>query len=88
MERTFIVNAPLSFRAVWSFIKPLLDKRVCDAFSILGGPKEFIPRLVPKYVASVDELPVFLGGNDHTCTFDGQEKGPWGHLLPVLDRTD
>ena len=48
MECTFIVNAPFSFRAVWNFVKPLLDKRVSDSFAILGGPKEFVPRLVPK----------------------------------------
>ena len=83
MERTLIINAPFTFRVVWSFLRPLLDKRVTDAISILGDRAAYLP-VVSEYLDEAD-LPTFLGGTDGTLDFVN-EVGPWAEYLPDLRR--
>lgn len=80
VEKMFIINAPLMFRTVWSFIGPLMDKRTRDKTSILGGQKDFLPKLLEWLPA--ENLPVFLGGKDTSCDFI-HEKGPWAESFPA-----
>jgi len=79
VEKMFIINAPLMFRGVWSFISPLMDKRTRDKTSILGGQKDYAPKLLEWVPA--DNLPNFLGGKDTSCDFI-HEKGPWADSFP------
>jgi len=81
MEKTLIVNAPLAFRVVWSFVTPLLDARIRASISILGGRSQYLPELL-KYVDEAD-LPTFLGGTDESLDFV-HEVGPWGEHMPSL----
>ena len=80
VEKMFIINAPLMFRTVWGFISPLMDKRTRDKTSILGGPRDFVPKLLEWVPA--DNLPIFLGGKDTSCYFI-HEKGPWADAFPA-----
>ena len=80
VEKMFILNAPFFFTAIWKFIGPLIDKRTRDKISVLGGQKEYLPKVlewVPK-----ENLPDFFGGTDTTCDFK-TEKGPWAEHYPV-----
>ena len=80
VEKMFIINAPLIFRTVWGFISPLMDKRTRDKTSILGGQKDFAPKLL-EWVPALN-LPVFLGGKDTSCDFI-HERGPWADSFPA-----
>ena len=77
--RTLTLTLTLT-RTIWGFISPLMDKRTRDKTSILGGPKDFTPRLLEWVPA--DNLPDFLGGKDTSCDFI-HEKGPWADAFPA-----
>ncbi|KAF8501552.1 CRAL-TRIO domain-containing protein [Russula emetica] len=64
MGQLIIINAPTSFTAIWSAIKPWLAPRTLDKISILGAnqPDQYATLLE---LVSPENLPVALGG---TCT--------------------
>lgn len=82
MGRVYVVNAPMSFRAVWAFLSPLLPPRVLGSFVILGGKEQYLPRLIEEHCDAKD-IPDFLGGEDASCDFV-RERGPWAEYLPPL----
>lgn len=69
----FIVNAPVGFRVVWSFIKPLLDIKTQQKIRIFAnsGYQQELLQFV-----SAENLPTMYGGKDETCDFQ-TERGPW-----------
>jgi hypothetical protein len=64
MGQLIIINAPTSFTAIWSAIKPWLAPRTLDKISILGAnqPDQHATLLE---LVSPENLPVAFGG---TCT--------------------
>jgi len=64
MGQLIIINAPTSFTAIWSVIKPWLAPRTLDKILILGAnqPDQYVTLLD---LVAPENLPVALGG---TCT--------------------
>lgn len=77
VQTMMIINAPKVFTVVWSFLKPLLDKRTREKINILGS--NYLPTVL-EHVRK-EELPTFLGGSDDTCDLLN-EKGPWVEQMP------
>jgi hypothetical protein len=71
MYKALIVNAPTTFRVIWSMIKYLLDSRTQSKIEVL--PVEYQPELL-KYIAP-ENLMVQYGGKNKTPL--GEEPGPW-----------
>jgi hypothetical protein len=78
MGQMLVINAPASFTAIWTIIKPWLSPRTLEKISVLGTDQHHavLQDLVPP-----ENLPTFLGG---TCTCDGarggcrlSNAGPW-----------
>ncbi|KAI9509811.1 CRAL-TRIO domain-containing protein, partial [Russula earlei] len=65
MGQLIIINAPASFTAIWSMVKPWLAPRTIDKITILGAnhPDQHTALLLD--LVSPENLPVALGG---TCT--------------------
>merc|ERR1711918_326642 len=78
--KTYIINAPFIFKAAWNFVSKLLDPNTVAKFSILGGEKDYMPRL--RELLDDDNIPAFLGGKDESCDFI-HEKGPWSQYFPT-----
>lgn len=64
MGQLIIINAPTSFTAIWSMIKPWLAPRTLDKISILGASQPD-QRATLLDLVSPENLPVAFGG---TCT--------------------
>lgn len=64
LHRMFIINAPLSFRAVWAMVRPWLDPKTQEKITVVG-PK-FLPAL--SELIHSDHIPRSLGGNCD-CSF-------------------
>ena len=77
--KSYIINAPFAFRTAWSVVGAFLDARQKSKFSILGGQKEYLPKLLE--VMDIEDIPVQFGGKDASCTFY-HEQGPWQSLMP------
>lgn len=71
MYKALIINAPTSFRVIWSMVKYLLDARTQEKIEVL--PVDYLPTLM-KYIAPED-LMVKYGGTNETPLID--EPGPW-----------
>lgn len=78
MGQMLVINAPTSFTAIWSIVKPWLSPRTLDKISVLGANQHhaILHDLVPP-----ENLPAALGG---TCTCDParggcalSNAGPW-----------
>ena len=78
MGQMLVINAPTSFTAIWTIIKPWLSPRTLEKISVLGTDQyhAVLQDLVPP-----ENLPTFLGG---TCTCDSarggctlSNAGPW-----------
>jgi hypothetical protein len=69
MGQMLVINAPASFTAIWTIIKPWLSPRTLEKISVLGTDQHHavLQDLVPP-----ENLPTFLGG---TCTCDGARGG-------------
>ena len=65
---------------VWKVISPWLDKGTLEKTQLLGGPKEYLPKL--RELIADKDIPEFLGGADKTCDFR-REQGPWVPYLPT-----
>ncbi|KAH9998855.1 CRAL-TRIO domain-containing protein [Russula compacta] len=72
MGQLIIINAPTSFTAIWSVIKPWLAPRTLDKISILGAnnPDQHAAFLLD--LISPENLPATLGG---TCTCSASASG-------------
>ena len=78
MGQMLVINAPTSFTAIWTIVKPWLSPRTLEKISVLGTDQHHavLQDLVPP-----ENLPTFLGG---TCTCDAarggctlSNAGPW-----------
>lgn len=79
-HKTYIVNAPFIFKAAWGIVSKWIDPNTVAKFSILGGEKDYMPKLLE--VLDKDDIPRFLGGVDETCDFL-DEKGVWANDMPT-----
>jgi len=71
MGHTCIINAPGVFKAIWAFIKPMLDARTQAKVEVC--PRDFGPSLL-RWVAP-ENLPEYLGGQSAATLLD--DSGPW-----------
>lgn len=71
MHKALIVNAPTTFRVIWSMIKYLLDSRTQSKIEVL--PVDYQPELL-KHIAP-ENLMVKYGGTNETPLIE--EPGPW-----------
>lgn len=77
--KTYLVNTPFVFRGVWSVISKWIDENTVRKFSLLGGEKDYMPKLLQ--LLDKEDIPAFLGGSDTTCNFV-EESGPWSDAMP------
>lgn len=70
-----IINAPLVFKIIFAFVKPLLSSRTLSKIHICGS--DFQPLLL-RYIAP-DQLPVEYGGTSTHSILENW--GPWVELL-------
>ena len=71
MHKALIINAPTTFRVIWSMIKYLLDSRTQSKIEVL--PVEYEPELL-KRIASENLMRKYGGTNDTPLI---EEPGPW-----------
>eukprot|EP00245_Coleochaete_scutata_P009293 TRINITY_DN3016_c0_g2_i1.p1 TRINITY_DN3016_c0_g2~~TRINITY_DN3016_c0_g2_i1.p1 ORF type:complete len:280 (-),score=60.65 TRINITY_DN3016_c0_g2_i1:127-966(-) len=73
-----IVNAPTAFKAIWSIVKPWLDKNTRKKIEVIGSA--YMPKLLD--LVDAENIPEFLGG---TCRCAGgcenSDAGPWNDPL-------
>jgi CRAL/TRIO domain len=74
MQKALIINAPTTFRVIWSMIKYLLDSRTQSKIEVL--PVDYQPELL-KYIAP-ENLMVKYGGKNATPLIE--EPGPWNDV--------
>ncbi|KAI9463281.1 CRAL-TRIO domain-containing protein [Lactarius psammicola] len=65
MGQMIVINAPTSFTAIWTIVKPWLSPRTLEKISVLGANQH---HAVLHDLVSPENLPTTLGG---TCTCDG-----------------
>ena len=80
MGKFYIINAPWTFSAVWSVIKPWLDEVTVSKIDILGSSyNDALLKQIP-----AENLPEEFGG---TCRCSGScalsDAGPWNHDADV-----
>lgn len=71
MGHTCIINAPSVFKAIWAFVRPMLDARTQAKVEVC--PAKFAPALL-RWVAP-ENLPEYLGGESTATLLD--DSGPW-----------
>ena len=71
MHKALIINAPTTFRVIWSMIKYLLDSRTQQKIEVL--PVEYLPVLLQKIAP--ENLMKKYGGLNETPLIE--EPGPW-----------
>lgn len=80
LGKMIIVNSPTTFKAIWSIIKPWLDKRTQKKIEVHGS--NYAHKLLE--LVDAENLPEFLGGS---CKCPGgcenSDAGPW-IFLPTL----
>lgn len=79
MAETIIINAPISFRLVWSAVKPLLQPRTVNKITLLGT--KYMDELAQR--VDIQNIPSYLGGQCKNTLLD--DVGPWSDQR-VLDR--
>jgi hypothetical protein len=74
LGKMFIVNAPTAFKAMWTVVRPWLDKATQKKIEVHSG--NFTSKLLE--LVDSENLPAFLGG---TCCCPGgcenADAGPW-----------
>ena len=79
MHKTWIINAPFIFQTAWAMVKNMLDPQTVAKFSIMGGERDYMPKLLQ--LMDKKDIPTFCGGADDT--YDPcKEIGPWAELMP------
>jgi len=78
MGQMLVINAPASFTAIWTIVKPWLSPRTLDKISVLGTDQH---HAALRDLIDPENLPAALGG---TCTCDAarggcvlSNAGPW-----------
>ena len=78
MGQMLVINAPASFTAIWTIVKPWLSPRTLDKISVLGIDQH---HAILRDLINPENLPTALGG---TCTCDParggcvlSNAGPW-----------
>eukprot|EP00884_Botryococcus_braunii_P015835 jgi/Botrbrau1/2935/Bobra.0026s0010.1 len=71
LGHTCIINAPVVFKAIWGFIRPMLDVRTAGKIEIC--PTRYLPALL-EWVDK-ENLPEYLGGTSKATLLD--DVGPW-----------
>ncbi|XP_002984078.2 phosphatidylinositol/phosphatidylcholine transfer protein SFH1 [Selaginella moellendorffii] len=89
LGKMFIVNAPMAFKAIWTVIKPWLDKRTQKKIEVHGS--NFAPKLLE--LVDKQNLPEFLGGScrcPQGCEYS--DAGPWNearyHISALAEEQD
>ncbi|KAI0706896.1 CRAL-TRIO domain-containing protein [Cerioporus squamosus] len=81
MGKFYIINAPWAFSGTWNIIKPWLDPATVAKIEILGGEKDYLPKLLDQIPA--ENLPKEFGGK---CQCPGgcsmSDAGPWNPNAP------
>ena len=75
MYRCYIVNCPVAFRAVWSVVRPMLDKRIQKKIKIYGKVTGKAMDEMVAVFGGEDRVPAFLGGG---CERSLKQCPPWG----------
>ncbi|KAJ7537254.1 hypothetical protein O6H91_12G106100 [Diphasiastrum complanatum] len=74
LGKMIIINAPVAFKAMWTVVKPWIDKRTKKKIEVCGG--NFTGKLLE--LVEKENLPEFLGG---CCSCVGgcehSDAGPW-----------
>eukprot|EP00475_Leptophrys_vorax_P030500 TRINITY_DN4574_c0_g2_i1.p1 TRINITY_DN4574_c0_g2~~TRINITY_DN4574_c0_g2_i1.p1 ORF type:complete len:312 (+),score=80.39 TRINITY_DN4574_c0_g2_i1:125-1060(+) len=65
LYKLFVINAPFSFRTLWAVVKPWLHPLTQSRIQILGGSKEYLPKL--KEIMDEDQIPRYIGGGCSCC---------------------
>jgi hypothetical protein len=78
MGHTCIINAPSVFKAIWAFVRPMLDARTQAKVEVCSS--KFAPNLL-RWV-SPENLPEYLGGVSTATLLD--DSGPWQVRKRVL----
>eukprot|EP01013_Petalomonas_cantuscygni_P045023 TRINITY_DN966_c0_g1_i1.p1 TRINITY_DN966_c0_g1~~TRINITY_DN966_c0_g1_i1.p1 ORF type:complete len:321 (-),score=68.29 TRINITY_DN966_c0_g1_i1:396-1358(-) len=65
LVKAFIINAGWVFRGAWTMIRPMLDARTASKVEILGGPDQYLPKLLEQMDASV--IPEQFSGQCDKC---------------------
>lgn len=71
MHKSLIINAPTSFRIIWSMVKYLLDSRTQGKIEVLPVDYE---EALQKYIDPENLLPKYGGVCDKALI---EEPGPW-----------
>ena len=74
MYRCYIVNCPTVFRAVWSVVKPLLDKRIQKKIKIYGKVTGKVMDEMIAVFGGKERVPSFIGGG---CKRTLKQCPPW-----------
>jgi len=72
LYKLFIINAPFSFRTLWAVVKPWLHPLTQQRIFLMGGPKEFLPKL--REFMDDDQIPRYIGGGCSCCEDTGIDK--------------
>lgn len=75
MYRCYIVNCPVAFRAVWSVVRPMLDKRIQKKIKIYGRVTGKAMDEMVAVFGGEDRVPAFIGGG---CERSLKQCPPWG----------
>lgn len=59
LGKMIIINAPTSFKAIWSLVKPFLDKHTLKKIEVHGS--HFLPHVLKEVDA--ENIPAFMGGS-------------------------
>jgi hypothetical protein len=71
MFQTIIINAPASFRMVWSIVKGMLQPRTVNKITLLGS--KYLDDLTQR--VELKHLPTYLGGECAATLLE--DPGPW-----------
>lgn len=84
LGKMFIVNAPWAFKALWTVVKPWLDRRTQKKIDICSdkGTKKLLEWV------DADKLPDFLGGTakEPPTGWGTTDEGPWKEDMDTLKR--
>lgn len=67
--KMYLVNSPITFRAVWAVVKAWIDPDTVAKIAILGGPKAYLPELQSAGVP-LEAVPRCLGGRHPGRPYD------------------
>jgi len=72
LYKLFIINAPFSFRALWTVVKPWLHPLTQARIQITGGESDYLP--IFKTLVDEVNIPRYIGGSCDCCTDESLDK--------------